>query len=179
MKLLALLVAMGGMLGAADLVVGEKAPEVTLQGTSGGLITGGSWASSSLCGRLHVVFYVDPDEKELNEHVGEAIQRESFPGERFGSVAVINMDASAIPNFILNRIVAAKQKKFPRTVYVKDFGKTLVSGWGLADNSYDVVLFDEAGRVLFVNHGKVSDADVQRLVGLIRAGVNRLAAVPR
>jgi len=169
---------MAGLLSAADLVVGEKAPGVTLEGKAGGLIAGGAWSSASLQGRMQVLFYVDPDEKDLNEHVGEAIQRESFPSDRFGSVAVINMDASAVPNFILNRIVAAKQKKFPRTVYVKDFGRTLVSAWGLADNSYDVVLFDEAGRVLFVNQGKVAEADVKKLVGLIREGVNRLPAAP-
>lgn len=160
---------------AADLAVDQKAPEVRLEGKTGGLVGGGAWTSAGLQGRMHVLFYVDPDEKDLNEHVGEAIQRENFPGDRFGSVAIINMDASAIPNFVLNRIVAGKQKKFPRTVYAKDLGKTLVTSWGLADNSYDVVVFDETGTVRFVNHGKVAAADVAKLVELIRAGVERLA----
>ncbi|NLF17834.1 MAG: transcriptional regulator [Lentisphaerae bacterium] len=179
MRLVSLLMILAGVLAAGELVVGEAPPPVRLEGAGGGPIGGGSWSEADLAGRVRVLFYVDPDEKDLNEATAEAIRHEAFPSEHFGSVAVINLEASRVPNLILNRIIAGKQKKFPRTLYVKDSAKALVRSWGLSDHGYDVVLFDAGGRVKAHLRGRLSEADTAALVAMIRAEVERLAAAPR
>ena len=52
--------------------------EITLSGDKGGRITGQDWSSSELVNKVHVLFYVDPDEKDMNEHVGQALKQEKF-----------------------------------------------------------------------------------------------------
>lgn len=174
-QLIVTVIFVGLMCAAESLKIGEQAPTVVLQGKTGGLVgKAGAWRSESLKGKIHVLFYVDPDQKDINEHVADAIKKKGFPGEQFGSVAVINMSATLLPNFILDRILAKKQKAFSRTVYVRDIGRNLVHHWGLADDSYDVVLFDENGVVQLVSKGEMPVEAVDRLIELIASGVERL-----
>ena len=48
------------------LPVGEKPSQVVLEGEQGYRVNGGSWSSDELVGAVHVLFYVDPDESDLN-----------------------------------------------------------------------------------------------------------------
>lgn len=152
----------------AELRPGMPPDKVILSGKSGGRTDGGGWSSSEIRDKTYVLFYVDPDEKELNEHVGEAIQRENFNGDEFGSIAVINMEATIIPNWLLAKLIAAKQKKYPRTIYVYDKAKILVERWRLADDNYDVVLFSRDGNVLYMKNGRLTTEETEQLIQLIR-----------
>ena len=69
---------------------------------------------------------VDPDESDLNNHVSEALKAEKFPLEKYGSIAIINMAATWLPNFALNMKLKSKQENYKNTVYVKDLQKILV-----------------------------------------------------
>jgi len=60
-------------LAAAELIVGERPPEVTLQGDAGGRLDDSLWSSAALAGRVHLLMYVDPDESGLNAHVEQAV----------------------------------------------------------------------------------------------------------
>ncbi len=152
----------------AELPVGEKAPLITLSDKLGGRIDGTPWSSSELTGKVWVVFYADPDESDLNDHAADALKAEKFPDEQYGSVAVVNMAATWKPNRIIEMILKKKQESFPSTIYVKDYKKTLVEKWNLADDSNDVVAFDKEGVVIFSRDGKLSDADLTQLIKVIR-----------
>jgi predicted transcriptional regulator len=135
------------------------------------LVNGQAWASTSMQGLPRAVFYVDPDEKDLNEHVGEAIQKANLNKQSYGSVAIINMAATWLPNFAVARSLKAKQKKYPRTVYVKDLDKTMVKRWGLADDGYDVIVLDAHGTVRFYGRGKLSAAATRRVVDTLKKAI--------
>jgi predicted transcriptional regulator len=76
------------------LPVGEKPPLVVLEGDRGERVNGGLWSSDELVGNVHVLFYVDPDESDLNNAASDALKAEDFDKEQFRSVAIINMDAT-------------------------------------------------------------------------------------
>jgi predicted transcriptional regulator len=162
---------MAGMAAVAAPRVGGVLPPVRLSGKNGGLVSGKAWESTSMKGLPRAVFYVDPDEKDLNEHVGEAIQKAKFDKKSYGSVAIINMAATWLPNFAVARSLKAKQKKYPRTVYVKDLNKTMVQRWGLADNGYDVIVLDAHGTIRFYGRGKLSAANTKRVVETLRKAI--------
>ena len=164
------LVAVGAL--AAPQVGGVLVP-LRLAGDNGGLVAGGGWNSTSMDGKVRVVFYVDPDEKELNEHVGVAIQKAKLDQGHYGSVAIINMGATWLPNFAVARSLKAKQKQYPRTVYVKDLNKTLVKRWGLSDDGYDVMVLDPGGTVLFYGRGLLNKAQTQRVVEILRTAIEQ------
>jgi len=169
----ALLTALGA--SSADIRTGAVPPAITLEGADGGRLDGAPWSSRDMKGRVTVLFYVDPDCKDRNEHVAEAIRTRHYPGDRFGSVAVVNLAATWKPKWIIGAILRRKQKKYPRTVYVFDRRKVLVREWGLADDDYEIAAFDPAGRVLFRKAGRFSDGDVKSLLHVLDDAVARAA----
>jgi len=153
----------------AELPVGETPPNIVLEGDLGGRLDGTEWNSEEMnSGKVIVLFYVDPDESDLNNHVSEALKAEKFPLEKYGSVAVINMGATWLPNAVLNMKLKSKQEEYKSTVYVKDLEKMLVKKWGLNDDDSDVVLFGKDGKVLYSVDGKFTDSQVQDLISAVK-----------
>jgi predicted transcriptional regulator len=151
--------------------VGEQLPTVTLSGKDGGRVTGEPWSSDEIKDKVYVMFYVDPDEKDINDHVSEALKNEHFPLDKYGSIAVINMAATGLPNFLINRSLKSKQKEFPNTIYLKDMRKVLVKKWDVDDDNNDVLVFAPDGKLVFYRAGKLSKGDIQELIDTIKANL--------
>ncbi|EQC48532.1 hypothetical protein M899_1870 [Bacteriovorax sp. BSW11_IV] len=143
-------------------------PLVTLEKEAGGRLDGSLWSSSELVNKVHVLFYVDPDEKDLNEPLSERLKAENFDRANYQSIAVINMAATWLPNFALESSLKSKQEKYPDTTYVKDFDKLLVKKWSLKDDSNNVILFDKKGNVLYKIMGAASAEQIEEFIGLIK-----------
>ena len=152
----------------AELPIGEMPPKIVLKGDLGGRIDGTQWSSEELVSeKVIVLFYVDPDESELNNHVSDALKAENYPKEKYGSIGMANMAATWLPNFAINMKLKSKQEKHKETVYVKDLDKTLVKKWGLSDDNSDVIVFGKDGRVLYSVDGKFTDAQVKEIVKVV------------
>lgn len=151
--------------------VGELPKPISLEGENGALVTGEIFSSDMIKDKVYVLFYVDPDEKELNEHVSAALKAEQFNRETYGSIAIINMAATWLPNFAIASKLKKKQEEFPDTIYAKDLKSVLVKEWNLEDDSSNVLLFDKAGYLLFIKKGKLSDEDVTTLISLIKSHI--------
>jgi hypothetical protein len=148
--------------------MGQVPSKVELKDNLGGRLDGKSWSSDELKGKIHVLFYVDPDEKDTNNETSEALDKEKFPAEKFQSVAVINMAATFMPNFLISSSLKEKQEKYPRTLYLRDYKKVIVQEWKLADDSSDVVAFDRSGKVIFRKDGKLTPEEINKLVKAIK-----------
>jgi hypothetical protein len=147
---------------------GQVPPKVELKEALGGRLDGTAWRSDELKGKVHVLFYVDPDEKDTNNEASEALEKEKFPAEKFQSVAIINMAATWMPNFAISMSVEDKQKRYPRTIYVRDYQRVLVQAWKIADDSSDVLAFDRQSRLIFRKDGKLGPDDIQKLIRAIK-----------
>lgn len=156
------------LMALAELPLGEVPKTITLSGDLGGRLDGTAWSSDELRGKIYTLWYVDPDESELNNHATERLKKEEFPLEQVGSVAIVNMAATWKPNFAISSVLKDKQEEFPTTIYVKDYDSVLVKEWGLDDDNSDVVAFDQEGRVIFSKDGKLSDEEVEQLVQAIK-----------
>jgi YtfJ family uncharacterized protein len=148
--------------------MGQVPPKVELKEKVGGRLDGTAWSSEELKGKVHVLFYVDPDEKDTNNDASEALDKEKFPAEKFQSVAIINMAATWMPNFAISLSIEEKQKRYPRTIYVRDYQKALVDEWKIADDSSDILAFDKQGKLIFRKDGKLSPEDIQKLIKAIK-----------
>ena len=154
---------------SAELPLGKVPPKIILEGDLGGRLDGTAWNSEELIsGKVMVLFYVDPDEADLNNHVSDALKAENFPLDKYGSVGVANMGATWLPNFAINIKLKSKQEKHKSTIYVKDLEKTLVKKWGLTDDDSDIILFGKDGKVLFSYDGKFSDAQVKEIIQAVK-----------
>ena len=148
--------------------MGETPPTVELREKLGGRLDGKPWSSEELRGKVHVLFYVDPDEKDTNNDASEALDKEKLPGDKYQSVGIINMAATWLPNFAISSSLKDKQKRYPRTIYVRDNKKVLVNAWKIADDSSNVLAFDKQGKLIFRKDGKLTTDEIQRLIKAIR-----------
>ena len=166
-KLLAL--ALLTTLNLQAVTIGKAPKEVTISGDNGGIAKDSSaWSSSMIKDKVYVVFYVDPDEKDVNEAFNKALKAKNYKTKGdYSTIAIVNLAATWKPNFVIEKILASKQKEFPDTTYVKDKNKVLVKEWDLADDSSDILVFDKSGKVVFYKAGKMSDEDTQKAFKVI------------
>ena len=167
-SILALLVLVGS---AVAVEVGKVPASVTINGKDGGRTNGKAWNSSSLKGKVHIVFYVDPDEKDLNKALNQALKKETFDRSKFASVAIVNMAATWMPNVAIEAKLKSKQKEFSRTTYVRDRSKVLVKKWALADDNSDVLVFDKSGKLIYKKFGKLSKEEIVKVISLIKSNI--------
>ena len=161
----------------AGLELGKRPQAITLSGENGGRVdTNSAWSSDELTGKVHVLFYTTPGEKDTNREASDALKRQKFSGEYFSTVAIVNMEPSWWPNAIINSKLKDSQKEFPRTTYVKDLHRMLVKKWGLADNSNNVVVFDDNGIVIFRVDGRLDSEQVQQMTRLIKSHLAKYAS---
>lgn len=153
---------------AQAIELGEIPPKVELKEKLGGRLDGTPWSSAELQGKVYVLFYVDPDEKDTNNEASDALDREKFPSEKFQSVGIINMAATWLPNFAISSALKDKQKRYPKTIYVRDYKKVLVDAWKVADDSSNVLAFDKKGKLIFRKDGKLTAEEIQTLLKVIR-----------
>ncbi|OUR95303.1 transcriptional regulator [Halobacteriovorax marinus] len=143
-------------------------PTVKIADKDGGRLDGSAWSTSEMKGKVHVLFYVDPDEKDLNEEASQAIKKENFPLDKYAAVAVINMKATWLPNFALDSALKEKQKEYPDTLYVKDLTKSLLKKWSLKDDSSNILLFNKKGENIYTIFGKAKSSQIKVLISLIK-----------
>lgn len=155
---------------SSPLKLGEPPSHLILSGKEGEVVAPkGPWDSHTITksNKVSLLFYVDPDKKDINEELEKKLWDKNYPLDKFQSIAIINMEATIIPNFLLNSALKSKQEDFPKTIYVKDYAKKLVSDWGAADNNYQVLLFDKNGNLIYLKSGEFSSEEVSSLISLI------------
>jgi YtfJ family uncharacterized protein len=155
-------------LPAHAIEMGKIPPKVELKDKLGGKLDGTPWSSTELQGKVSVLFYVDPDEKDTNNDASEALLKEKFPEDKYQSFGIINMAATWMPNFAISAALKKKQERYPKTIYVRDYKKLLVKAWNIADDSSDVLAFDKKGQLIFKKEGKLDAAEIQTLIKTIR-----------
>jgi len=173
MKLKLLLASLLTTLSLSALTLGEIPKTVTIEGDNGGNVADNSaWNSNTIKDKVYVMFYVDPDEKDVNEHFSAALKKKNYREKGdFGSIAIINLAATWKPNFVIEKILKSKQEEFPDTIYVKDKASVLVNEWELGDDASNILLFDKNGKALFYKSGKMSDEDMKKVFNLIEANL--------
>lgn len=151
----------------ANLEKGKALPSLNLEGDAGGHLDGSSWNSDSMKGHPSVLYYVDPDEKDKNEDLSEALKKRDFPKDKVKFYAIINMGATWLPNFAISNSLKSKQKKYPNTTYLKDNDKKAVKEWDMADDENNVVVFNAKGEVLFSKFGKLDAEEIKELIAIV------------
>jgi YtfJ family uncharacterized protein len=154
---------------AVDL--GSVPPKVTLSGKDGGIVDGPAWSSAMIKNKVTVLFYVDPDRKDDNNVLDKALQAKHFNRKKYRSIAIVNMEATWMPDAIIERKLSNKKKEFPDTLYVKDKNKVLVKKWGLEDDASDVLLFDKSGKLIYKKFGRLGHKEIAKVIKLIEGNL--------
>jgi predicted transcriptional regulator len=86
---------------ARAIEVGEIPLTMELKEKQGGRLDGTPWSSGELQGKVSVLFYVDPDEKDTNNAASDALENEKYPSDKFQAFGIVNMAATWMPNFAI------------------------------------------------------------------------------
>jgi predicted transcriptional regulator len=136
-----------------------------------GSLDGKDFDSASLKGKAFVLFYVSPKQKELNMEASEELKAQKFDGDVFGSVAIIDLKSSWIPNGLIMRAIKAKQEKYPRTIYLKDKKRYMHDILKFEPTGNEIFAFDDDGKMVFKHQGKASPEKVKELIKIMKASV--------
>lgn len=153
---------------AAELKVGDKASDFTLKDSTGKEY---SLDHPQFKGKVLYIAYVDPDEKDTNNHVEEALKKERESGAldktRYEGFGIVNLKASMMPNFLLKAAIKSKQEK-TGAIIIMDFDYTILNQWGLKNDSSDVVVLDKERLCRYRYSGKLPPEELVRMIEIIK-----------
>ncbi|MFC1816677.1 YtfJ family protein, partial [Thermodesulfobacteriota bacterium] len=139
-----------------------KASDWSFEDKDGKVYTMNSWA-----GKVLVVNYVDPDEKDLNEHFTDALKKAKDKGllsdAKYKGIGIADCAATWKPNFAIRAIAGRKAKKY-KTVILFDYDATLRNAWGLAKDTANVIVLDKNRICRAIIRGRVPDDMVDKIV---------------
>ena len=153
---------------AAELKVGDKASDFKLKDSTGKEY---SLDHPQFKGKVLYVAYVDPDEKDTNNHVEDALKKERDSGgldkARYEGFGIVNLEASMMPNFLLKSAIKSKQEKTGATI-ILDPDYTIIKHWGLKNDASNVVVLDKERICRYVYSGKLPQEELTKMIGIIK-----------
>ncbi|BBG65752.1 protein ytfJ precursor [Hydrogenimonas sp.] len=152
--------------------IGERLPHVVLEKENGGTSDGKSWDSSTLESGVHLLLYMDPDRRKETQPLFDRLKRSATEGKPFPTVAIVNLAATWMPDFVLESMLSKKQKELKNTVFVFDRRKYLVDKWRLEDEASNVMIVDRNSEVLYYRSGEISPAEAEHIINLIQSMVD-------
>lgn len=91
--------------------------------------------------KVIVLIYTDPDVKDVNDPLSNAIKAKNYPKEKYLGIGVANCKDTWIPNIAIRKAVRDKEAQFPGSVILIDDKRILSKAWALGDcNDVGVVL---------------------------------------
>jgi len=83
--------------------------------------------------KLIVIFYNDPDVKDVNDPLSDALKAKNFSKEKYAGIGIANCKDTWAPNSAIRMMVRKKEKQFPGTLILLDEDLLLAKAWGLGD----------------------------------------------
>jgi uncharacterized protein len=153
---------------AAELKVGDKAPDFKLKDSTGKEY---SLDHPQFKGKVLYIAYVDPDEKDTNNHVEDALKKERESGgldkTRYEGFGFANLKATNLPNFLIKALIKSKQEKTGAIVLL-DYDYTILNLWGLKNDSSDVVVLDKERICRYLYNGKLPPEELAKMIEIIK-----------
>jgi len=151
---------------AAELKVGDKAPNFSLKDSLGKVYT---LDSDDFKGRVVSILYTEPDENNLNSHVEDALLKDEALDRKnnYKGFGIANLKASFLPNFIIKDIIKDKKEK-TGAIILLDYDYTILNLWGMKNDSSDVVVLDKQKICRYIYKGRLPAEEVAKLLKVIK-----------
>jgi len=106
-----------------------------------------SWGQKVL-----TIMYTDPDEKDINDDLSNAIKSKNYSTNKYLGIGVANCKDTWIPNGLIRRAAEQKQKDFPKSKILLDKGHLLSSAWHLGEcnDAGVVIVLGKDAKVKFI-----------------------------
>ena len=154
--------------------IGEVLPPLSLEKKNGSNSNGKAWHSQSLEGKVHVLLYMDPDKRKEAIPFLDTLNSRNFDENKYSTVAIVNLAAMWMPNFVLETMLKNKQKELNNTTFIFDKTKYLVQKWQLKDDASNVLILDAKGKLLYQKSGKIFPVDVEKIMDIVSTNIDKI-----
>lgn len=154
---------LNGLVHAQTLTVGKSVTTVKIQNPDNVATN-----IPAIGQKVVALFYTDPDVKDINEPLTEAIKAKKFAPDKYVGVGIANMADSWLPNSVIRYAGRQKQAKYPASVIMCDDKHVLAKAWGLGDcNEVGyVIIIGKDSKVKFVKAVK-SQEDSKAIINAV------------
>lgn len=97
--------------------------------------------------KVLTIFYSDPDEKDVNDPVSNAIKAKNYNKSKYLGIGIANAKDTWIPNAAIRMAARKKEKQFKGSVILIDENKSVSKKWGLGN-------CDDLGVILIIGKDK-------------------------
>lgn len=133
------------------------------------------WAASQLNGKVRIVQHIAGRSavKEKNQPLMDAIKTQHFNGLHYQTTNIINADDAIFGSSAFVRSSAEKAKKAnAHSQIVLDNQSAVKNAWQLKEKESLIVVLDKNGKVKFVQEGKLSPAQINEVLNLVKSLLN-------
>lgn len=93
--------------------------------------------------KVLLVLYTDPDVKDVNDPLSDAVREKHYPKEKYVGIGIANCEDTWLPNSMIRYAGRQKQSKYPNSVILVDDDHTVSKSWELGN-------CNELGYVLII-----------------------------
>ena len=129
--------------------------------------------------KVMVIFYTDPDVKDVNDPLSDAIKAKAFAKEKYVGVGIANCKDTWLPNSMIRYAGRQKQSKYPSSVILVDDENALSKSWDLG-NCDELGYILVIGKDLKIKYAKAvknqaeSKAIVNAVIGILEAEIAKI-----
>lgn len=126
--------------------------------------------------KVLMILYTDPDVKDVNDVLSEAVKAKHFDPSKYAGIGIANCKDTWIPNSGIRMKARQKEKQFPGSVIMLDENYILSSAWGLGDcNSTGVeVIVGKDKSIKYVKKVKAEEESKAIVAEVIKVLENEL-----
>lgn len=93
--------------------------------------------------KVLLVLYTDPDVKDVNDPLSDAVREKHYPKEKYVGIGIANCEDTWLPNSMIRYAGRQKQSKYPNSVILVDDNHIVSKSWELGN-------CNELGYVLII-----------------------------
>ncbi len=149
------------------LTIGQVPQAIVLKDA---LVSGGDWHSSRLKDKICVVFYVDPDEKNINDDFSKILKKSRL---KLSVSVIVNMKSTWIPKFLITKGLKKEQEKEKDILFIMDNERTLIKKWGLKDDYSSILIFGDGGKLIYQFVGKMKKKEIDKVMSLVNIAFSK------
>ena len=121
--------------------------------------------------KVLAVFYNDPDAKDVNNPLSDAIKERMFPKEKYVGIGVANS--------VIRYAAREKEKKYPGAVILLDEDRILAKAWGLpdGDDKAHIIIIGKDLKIKYiklVKNQEESKAIIQAVIAVLETEIAKI-----
>lgn len=106
--------------------------------------------------RVVSIMYTDPDAKDVNDPLSDAINAKKYPKSKYVAIGIANCKETFWADGLIASKTREKQAQFPEAIFLLDKNRTLANAWQLGNGNGTgiVILIGKDKKIKFISYVK-------------------------